>query len=1130
MPHNSYKDAMLPSGVWLIFGMQEIAKSQLPQIVLDRCPQNEWTEIKGLSKRAVSRLVRNNSVGIHLPEHAQQYDNLIEKLFSTTNGNPLHLRYTLQQLKNIFGNGLVSDYSCNDLVPYGEGIETYYASLWNQLSDNARTLLLTVVSVNFSFTERQLIECLSVSASAPADITNGFNQVSHLIAANSRGQLNVFHNSFDLFLKERPEMGQQLIAIKRKVKQWLEHSQYEYLKWAELKIIEHELGNSEPLLSINRQWLIDAICYPCNSEQISRQMRLAAKVAVEKDDFGKGLEISYLHTYYLNSMDFVDEPTKLIWQESLQGNPHVLDYIDYGVLPSSLLPFVVGLADSQGNHLVVQDIVNEIIDRLDGQEYRQNTLPASTVALLQALPYERSHDLGRVHKYLIGLRELHITPELFSIYARSLLKLGDREKLLILLQLTLADDERSAILTEVARYGIEHPKDDFLPLFKDRNDLPTICALYQALKGIQVQLPALPRYELFVDKIREYDSEERAKWKAAYEEGYLLSLLYNYAGERGKVEQWIKNAPDFWSARAMVALFHAGLKTSDEITARTVTFESLFTELDNLEELDWPADQEKIGFQFALRDAISSILEGIASFRTYLGINQKIVLDEYRRIIRRPALFSVSTLIDLTLQCETVRFAPDVYAIVQTTITDSLSRSVTYFSDRARDYANMSAISRLHGDATSANAFLPKAVDNLLGYGYHKDMYFFDVIEAIRVYAQSGLDETPIADWVKRMIPLIVRVTDYTDGDETNYLASDLADLLAQIDPSLLRRYYCAAADHEELYDAENLFKYVLRSLSFSNEYEIALAGTALDNDSLKELKKLSATIPGAKTALEEIESYLGPITIPIEQRTSSPEYSQSQKDYSLVTPHDLLTHLATQFENSWEWNNYLTGWLKHWLVAGNKAEIYATIKMLLDKYGEQVRSGELFDVLYPLAYEYDPDHAFGLICKAQANDHGWQRYWTDSKKAQIRWRFIKDKYPRRYLEFFKDSSDRNIPLSRGVEYLLLFDDLANAQKITDAAVRFAESLVADTHLPVPEWVAGHKNIAVLDVLVQRLVWPSPMVRERTATAIATLLCCFEPAGNGKSRSYGLESNPKRGEIHDCTTTMFHHRPEGYHP
>ncbi len=47
---------------------------------------------------------------------------------------------------------------------------------------------------------------------------------------------------------------------------------------------------------------------------------------------------------------------------------------------------------------------------------------------------------------------------------------------------------------------------------------------------------------------------------------------------------------------------------------------------------------------------------------------------------------------------------------------------------------------------------------------------------------------------------------------------------------------------------------------------------------------------------------------------------------------------------------------------------------------------------------------------------------------------------------------------------------------------------------------------------------------------ICGLLYCFEPAGNGKSRSYGLESNPKRGEIHDCTTTMFHHRPEGYHP
>ena len=32
---------------------------------------------------------------------------------------------------------------------------------------------------------------------------------------------------------------------------------------------------------------------------------------------------------------------------------------------------------------------------------------------------------------------------------------------------------------------------------------------------------------------------------------------------------------------------------------------------------------------------------------------------------------------------------------------------------------------------------------------------------------------------------------------------------------------------------------------------------------------------------------------------------------------------------------------------------------------------------------------------------------------------------------------------------------------------------------------------------------------------------CFEPVGNGNSRSFGLESYPKRGEFHECTRRRF---------
>ena len=40
---------------------------------------------------------------------------------------------------------------------------------------------------------------------------------------------------------------------------------------------------------------------------------------------------------------------------------------------------------------------------------------------------------------------------------------------------------------------------------------------------------------------------------------------------------------------------------------------------------------------------------------------------------------------------------------------------------------------------------------------------------------------------------------------------------------------------------------------------------------------------------------------------------------------------------------------------------------------------------------------------------------------------------------------------------------------------------------------------------------------------------CFEPVGNGKSRSFGLESHPEGGECHEHLTTTLWHGPEGNH-
>lgn len=1083
-------------GVWIVIGMQEVAKPYLPQIILERCPEDQWLEIKGLGKDAINNLIHVNTTDLRLPDDAGQFRRCVEKVFDITDGNPLHLRYTLKQLKNIFGNTVITEHSCHDLIPYGDGIETYYASLWGHISNKARTLLLTIASVNFSFTEEQLIECVSFSTADPTQITIAFHAISHLISTNARQQMSVYHNSFELFLKDRPEMAQQKRAIKTNVKKWLEQSSYEYLKWAELRIIEHELGNSGPILDIDREWLIDAICYPCNSDHIAHQMELATRVACEKEDFARALHISYLYTYYLNSKQFVDEATELIRNESLHSNYSVFDYINLELLPTGVFPNLAEIADSRGNTPAVDEIIKELSERLSSQEYRQHSIPPVSAALLHTLPYDRTHTLGSVYKYVVQFRDLGVTDSLFRIYAQQLLRLGQKEKLAGLLHLKITPAEERAILVEFTKYGLRNRTAEISPFLDGKENVPPLCLVYQALKTKSVNLPVLPAYDMFPATIREYDSEGRGKLREFYCTNFLIGLLYNLSGKQNEIQQWIANAPNLWSAKAMSCLFRASLTIASEMPQSRISYTDLFASWYELEELKWPEDREAQGFQFAFRNAIIEIVNYVLLFKECLGDSQEITLSDYHTITMNPHFFSKYDLTTVVLDTTKPLLRRDVYEHVRDENLDGLARMVDNFPERAKDYARFSKLARLYGDVSISELCLKKASNNLLGYGYHKDTYLFDVLEAIGLCGRAGTAEEKINEWISRLIPLIDNVGDYTDGDETHNLPFSLAALLAQQKPSLLYKYYYWSADREDLYHAEELFQYVIKSLPFVTDDQIALASTALDKDSLSQLKTISAGNAGAGKALSVIETYFGNVQYAKGNGESYPDREKPEADYSGVEPDHLVEHLHTYFENRWEWNSYMVGWANHWLGKGEKEKIYIALKHVGEKFGLQQLSGELLDLLYPLAYEFDSGVAFDLVCHAQDNDHGWQQYWTDKMKAESRWQFIQEKYPQRYLEFFKKSTNSHVPLARGSEYLLLFGDVARAEAITEASVQFAESLMADSLLPTSEWLSGGDEITELDILLQRLLWPGPLVRERAATAVAELLYSSEQKEN----------------------------------
>jgi len=924
--------------------------------------------------------------------------------------------------------------------------------------------------------------------------------ISHLISLDRRNRVSIYHNSFELFLRKQLEAEPQKMVLKKNIKDWLEASNYEYLKWTELKKIEYELGNSWPILEIDRNWLIEAICHPRNPGQISSQMKLATKATFEKDDFAKTLRIGHLHNYYLNSSDFVEEATGLIWEEAIRRNDTILENIDYYSVPASVLVALAEKADSKGDFKAVEEIISVLQDRHDRQEYRKDTIPPITEAFLATIPYDRTYETKDIYKYIKQFSDLGITGLLFRSYSYCLLKLDQKEKVRKLLALDLTQEEKQKVLIECLKYDLGHKTEEFIDLIKKEKNLPSVCRFYLLLLEQRgYKLPRLPEYRLFPNAITEHDTIERRRWAAFYYDYFLIGLMYTLAEKEREISTWIKGCPEKWSAKAMCKLFEASLRIAKSIKNESrILYTDLFNPLTSLKELKWSEDRDSLNFQHSFSDAITLIFKDIILLKRHLNDSIKINLKDYN-IITSKTFFTERNLFDIILDVKEKLFTGDVYKKFVNKNKAELEQTIDYFPDRSKDFAKLSKLAWTYGDTSNAKIFLNKAADNLLGYGYHKDVYLFDVLEAIDFCAGAGSEETKIKRWLEEIIPVIESVGVYTDGDETNHLPLELARILAKYDQKLLFKNYYVKAVNEDLYHAEDLLRYVIRSLPFDNEEQVTLATTALDRDSFLELKNIAQGNQGALKAINLIQDYFGEIDYPKEEESSYSGIDELDYDYSKVRPSELQSYIRKNLETRWDLDKYLIKWTRYWLDRDNKEYIYRVLKSIVQKSEIYNISGELLDVIYPLAYEFDNEHTFEYLCWAQVNDHGWTRYWTDKKKAERRWRFVQEKYLSRYLEFFKksisyglrdiDQPARSMPLSRGVEFLTMFGDLKKAEEITDTSIQFAKGLMADLKLPKPGWIKqSAQEVDEMDILLQRLLWPSPLVRERAATGIAYLL------------------------------------------
>src|SRR6185437_11334320 len=120
-----------------------------------------------------------------------------------------------------------------------------------------------------------------------------------------------------------------------------------------------------------------------------------------------------------------------------------------------------------------------------------------------------------------------------------------------------------------------------------------------------------------------------------------------------------------------------------------------------------------------------------------------------------------------------------------------------------------------------------KCWDNLLSYGFHKDMLFDQCLEAIRhLIAVRVKFEAAIL--LRHLAPAIATIGEYTDGHHTRHFPAELGEILVSLDIAAFAKYYDWLNRRDDYWEADTILNSLLKTIDLSNPAARAVAETAI--------------------------------------------------------------------------------------------------------------------------------------------------------------------------------------------------------------------------------------------------------------------------------------------------------------
>ena len=1061
----------LPQNVSLIVGTQRVSDAQLPTKLLVQASDTDWVEIPPMDRPAVRAWVEAQDAGRPLllilsrnVDRGDQVRRLAEALWDVSQGHPLHLIYVLESLRRSDAPISVDAVKTIPRCPAGD-IRKYYAFLWKTLAPDAKRILHALAGSQFYWPSSGIRRCFG-----------DYGAIEFLLEPRPSGMMP-FHGSVFAWVRERPEHAEVFDALLPEIVRWLESAAPEYWRWAWLWIVKARAGQPDDLLSGGtRDWAIASLAAGWSEDQIENILEHAETQAFKHSDLALTVALRSIKTRVSNARDFQSQNYGLFRANAIciagniQQARNLIDELP--ALADENLLLLARLAPEGVRQEVISACLEELAQRVNTWLALRHTPADGFTKLADAFVgcalLVGPSTLPRVVRFLGGFRDPG------PRYSRYILALGDAadfdslEQLRRKLRAQRWEEQHRLIEEQLLRAALRVGRDPATVQERARKTLSPFVAARWRLRvptqPIQITEPSLPR-DILRDR---YVTDAVPELVQLFCDTFWLAVC-RWDGSSNTTSPYpqLDRSAAGWMAEGLDLLKRAAHEVAQGKLA--LCFSSIYEAAGTLAPVTFSNAWER---NFACYISFKRGLAHIAVDLHLLGSEGAIerrVPAAQLEAVRGSLHWSDEAWISDRVADRLALLSPEAaIALLQDQVTELAGR-VTEFHKRSERWCQLASFAKLHG-VGDAHALIRRSADCLLGYGYRKDLSAVDALDAIaQVYRY---DPSHSRRWITKITPVVNAITEFTDGDETDHVRSDLIETVASATPDLLPAFYRHHIREDEWRYADKCLRELLKLVPLDTPQAAALAATLLDPSSLALLEERAVTDDASRQLYERQLSYLGgPIAAQQERHWSTDEPPRKGRRIRVgrFAPKrlDALLEAFAGSETSFDTRRtLLREWLDHWSAKGNAIAALKAIEACLESHESGNAVEDVLDDAFRVSLAAEgKEAAYRWLVRAHIYRRGWASFWVNEKEVTARLERAATLYRDRWLQFIKESAiqppywrQHGYGLVIGqkylVRFLLLVGQLDIAVAVTEALVSSLVTEVRDQPIGEAPWLA----------------------------------------------------------------------------